>query len=236
MPRKVDRSCDFFVVFGITGDLAKVMTFHSLYRLEQRGLSIVRSSASRSTTGPDKDLREHARKAIETSSGAKPDPKVFNRLAKRLLLRAGRLRGRRDLRAPRRGDQGRPEPGLLPRDPAVAVRDDDQGPGRRGLTKNARVVVEKPFGHDLESARALAEEIHQYINEDQLYRIDHFLGLMGLDGDPLPPLRERDVRAPLGPQQRRLRPDHDGRGLRGRRPRSLLRPGRRAPGRRRQTT
>ena len=42
------------------------------------------------------------------------------------------------------------------------------------------MVVEKPFGHDLESARALAEEIHQYINEDQLYRIDHFLGLMGL--------------------------------------------------------
>src|SRR5262249_26231851 len=50
-----------------------------------------------------------------------------------------------------------------------------------GLTKNARVVVEKPFGHDLKSARALANEIHQYIREDQLYRIDHFLGLMGLD-------------------------------------------------------
>jgi glucose-6-phosphate 1-dehydrogenase len=49
-----------------------------------------------------------------------------------------------------------------------------------GLTPNARVVVEKPFGHDLKSARALAAEIHQYIREDQLYRIDHFLGLMGL--------------------------------------------------------
>ena len=42
------------------------------------------------------------------------------------------------------------------------------------------MVVEKPFGHDLESARELAAEIHQYIREDQLYRIDHFLGLMGL--------------------------------------------------------
>jgi glucose-6-phosphate 1-dehydrogenase len=49
-----------------------------------------------------------------------------------------------------------------------------------GLTKNARVVVEKPFGHDLESARELAAEIHQYIDESQLYRIDHFLGKMGL--------------------------------------------------------
>jgi glucose-6-phosphate 1-dehydrogenase len=49
-----------------------------------------------------------------------------------------------------------------------------------GLTKTGRVVVEKPFGHDLASARELAEEIHQYIDESQLYRIDHFLGKMGL--------------------------------------------------------
>ncbi len=50
-----------------------------------------------------------------------------------------------------------------------------------GLTKTGRVVVEKPFGHDLASARALAAEIHQHIDESQLYRIDHFLGKMGTD-------------------------------------------------------
>ena len=50
-----------------------------------------------------------------------------------------------------------------------------------GLTKTARVVVEKPFGHDLESASALADELHQYIDEAQLYRIDHYLGKMGLE-------------------------------------------------------
>ena len=50
-----------------------------------------------------------------------------------------------------------------------------------GLTKDARVVVEKPFGHDLASARALAAELHRYLDESQIYRIDHFLGLMGLD-------------------------------------------------------
>jgi glucose-6-phosphate 1-dehydrogenase len=49
------------------------------------------------------------------------------------------------------------------------------------LTKNARVVVEKPFGHDLASARALAAELHQYLDESQIYRIDHFLGKMGLE-------------------------------------------------------
>ena len=55
-----------------------------------------------------------------------------------------------------------------------------KGLSEAGLTKTGRVVVEKPFGHDLDSARALADEIHQYIDESQLYRIDHFLGKMGL--------------------------------------------------------
>jgi glucose-6-phosphate 1-dehydrogenase len=49
------------------------------------------------------------------------------------------------------------------------------------VIRAGRVVVEKPFGHDLDSARALAEEIHQYVDESQLYRIDHFLGKMGLE-------------------------------------------------------
>ena len=56
-----------------------------------------------------------------------------------------------------------------------------KGLSEAGLTRTGRVVVEKPFGHDLESARALAAEIHQYIDESQLYRIDHFLGKMGTD-------------------------------------------------------
>jgi glucose-6-phosphate 1-dehydrogenase len=50
-----------------------------------------------------------------------------------------------------------------------------------GLTEGARVVVEKPFGHDLASARELNEQVHAHIDESQLYRIDHFLGKMGLD-------------------------------------------------------
>ena len=41
--------------------------------------------------------------------------------------------------------------------------------------------VEKPFGHDLASAKALAQELHQYIDESQLLRIDHYLGKMGLE-------------------------------------------------------
>jgi glucose-6-phosphate 1-dehydrogenase len=56
-----------------------------------------------------------------------------------------------------------------------------KGLSEAGLTANARVLVEKPFGHDLESARELAADIHQYIDESQLYRIDHFLGKMGIE-------------------------------------------------------
>jgi glucose-6-phosphate 1-dehydrogenase len=49
------------------------------------------------------------------------------------------------------------------------------------LAGGRRVMVEKPFGHDLQSARALAAELHQHLDESQLYRIDHFLGKMGLE-------------------------------------------------------
>ncbi len=96
------------------------------------------------------------------------------------------------------------------------------------------MVVEKPFGHDLASARALAAEIHQYIDESQLYRIDHFLGKMGTDeflylrfgNTMIEPVWNRNHIA--------LRADHDGRELRRRGPRALLRSGRRAARRRRQ--
>ena len=49
-----------------------------------------------------------------------------------------------------------------------------------GVTANARIAIEKPFGHDLASAKALAAELHTCVDESQLYRIDHFLGKMGL--------------------------------------------------------
>jgi glucose-6-phosphate 1-dehydrogenase len=56
-----------------------------------------------------------------------------------------------------------------------------KGLSEAGLTKTGRVVVEKPFGHDGESARELADELHAYLQESQIYRIDHFLGKMGIE-------------------------------------------------------
>src|SRR5262249_40027088 len=56
-----------------------------------------------------------------------------------------------------------------------------KGLSEAGLTKNGRAIVEKPFGHDLESARARAADLHQHIHQSQLYRIDHYRGKMGIE-------------------------------------------------------
>ena len=81
-------SADALVVFGITGDLAKVMTFRSLYRLERRGLldcPVVGVAVDDWTV---ERLREHARECIE-GTGETLDPSVFERFAARLSYVSG---------------------------------------------------------------------------------------------------------------------------------------------------
>jgi glucose-6-phosphate 1-dehydrogenase len=174
------RPADVFVVFGITGDLAKVMTFNSLYRLEARGLLDCQIVGVAFDDWSEKDLREHAKKAIETSSGKKPDPKVFSRFAKRMSYIQGDFSADETYERLAQEIRGAKSPVFYLEIPPSLFGMTIKGLHDAGLTGNARVVVEKPFGNDLESARGLAEEIHEYIREDQLYRIDHFLGLMGL--------------------------------------------------------
>src|SRR3954454_13080677 len=79
---------DVFVSFGITGDLAKVMTFHSLYRLEERGLLDCPILGGAVQDWSVDDLREHARAAIE-GTGEVIDDEVFDRFAARLSYVAG---------------------------------------------------------------------------------------------------------------------------------------------------
>jgi glucose-6-phosphate 1-dehydrogenase len=174
------RPADSFVVFGITGDLAKVMTFNSLYRLEARGLLDCPIVGVAFDDWSVDDLREQCHGAIETCSGERPDPKVFNRLAKRFSYVPGDFSDDGTYERLAQEIKGAKSPVFYLEIPPSLFGMTIKGLHDAGLTGNARVVVEKPFGHDLESARALAAEIHQYIREDQLYRIDHFLGLMGL--------------------------------------------------------
>jgi glucose-6-phosphate 1-dehydrogenase len=173
------QPADVFVVFGITGDLAKVMTFRSLYRLERRGLlscPIIGVAVDEWT--PD-DLREHARTAIE-AGGEPVDETVFDRFMARFSYMAGDFGDAETFErlAAAIGDAELPV--FYLEIPPFLFGTVIDGLARAGLTKSARVVVEKPFGHDLASAGELNNAIHEHLDESQLYRIDHFLGKMGL--------------------------------------------------------
>ena len=175
------QPADVLVVFGISGDLAKVMTFRSLYRLEAprpahlpgrggRGRRLDHRRPSPARPQGDRGHRRAARtsRSSTASPGASPissgdfgDPATFERV--------GAAIGQATT------------PVFYLEIPPFLFGAVVKGLADAGLTKGARVVVEKPFGHDLASARALNEEVHAHIDESQLYRIDHFLGKMGLD-------------------------------------------------------
>jgi glucose-6-phosphate 1-dehydrogenase len=170
-----DQAADVLAIFGISGDLAKKMTFRALYRLEERGKLDCPIVGVAIDEWDDEQLRAHARDAIGATVGD-PDEDVFARLAARLTYVQG------DYADPDTfvrvgealGDAAHPvfyleiPPSLF----ATVV----QGLGKAGLTENAHVVIEKPFGHDLESARTLNAELCSVLGEDQILRIDHYLG------------------------------------------------------------
>jgi glucose-6-phosphate 1-dehydrogenase len=171
---------DALVIFGITGDLAKKMTFLSLYRLERRELLHCPLIGVAVDDWSTDQLLGHARESIR-ATGEQIDDQVFERLAARLSYVSGDFTDQQTYAAVAKalGDAGNPAfyleipPSLF----ATVV----EGLAKANLVATGeRVVVEKPFGHDLQSARQLAAELHRYVDESQLYRIDHFLGKMGL--------------------------------------------------------
>jgi glucose-6-phosphate 1-dehydrogenase len=174
------QAADVLVVFGITGDLAKVMTFRSLYRLEARGLLDCPIVGVAVDDWTDDQLRERARESIE-GTGEKLDEKVFDRFAERLSYISGDFSQDSTYDRVAEALESADSPVFYLEIPPFLFGTVVAGLARAGLTKTGRVVVEKPFGHDGDSARALAAELHQYIDESQLYRIDHYLGKMGLD-------------------------------------------------------
>jgi glucose-6-phosphate 1-dehydrogenase len=176
-----NREADALVVCGITGDLARKMTFRSLYRLEQRGLLGVPVIGVAVDDMSDEQLRDRARQAVE-QAGEHVDDEVFGRFAARLGYVKGdfgddqtyeRLVGAL-------GDRRQPT-FYLEIPPSLFATVVAGLAGANLLSDGQRVVVEKPFGHDLPSARELAADLHRHIDESQLYRIDHFLGKMGLE-------------------------------------------------------
>ena len=174
------KSADVFVVFGITGDLAKVMTFRSLYRLERRGLLTCPVVGVAVDDWTEDHLRDHARESI-VGTGEALDEKVFERFAARLSYVQGDFADAATYERVAAAIKGAEQPVFYLEIPPFLFGTVVKGLADAGLTGQARVVVEKPFGHDQDSARALAEELHQHLDESQIYRIDHFLGYMGVE-------------------------------------------------------
>src|SRR5215471_7748123 len=175
MDAPASTAADVLVIFGITGDLAKKMTFRSLYRLERRRMlqcpivGVARDEWSAAT------LRDHARRAIE-DSGETIDEDVFQRFAERLSMISGDYADPKTYDRVAQALDAYHTPVFYLEIPPSLFGRVVEGLTSAHLTKRARVVVEKPFGHDLASAKALNAELRRLLEEWQILRIDHFLG------------------------------------------------------------
>ncbi|MGB3482304.1 MAG: glucose-6-phosphate dehydrogenase [Mycobacterium sp.] len=175
MSPQQNTPADVLVVFGITGDLAKKMTFRSLYRLERRRLLDCPIVGVALDDWSADTLRDHARAAI-AAGGEQIDEEVFKRFAARLSLVSGDFADPDTYRRVALAIAGRTSPTFYLEIPPSLFGRVVDGLAHANLTANARVVVEKPFGHDLASARALNEQLRAHLDEWQIFRIDHFLG------------------------------------------------------------
>jgi hypothetical protein len=167
---------DLLVIFGITGDLARRMTFRSLYRLERRELldcPVIGVASAEISAG---QLVKQAREAI-VGSGEEFDDAVFDRLARRMSYLPGDVTDGalyRKLAAQMGGSQ---RPLFYLEVPPSLFGPIVEHLGSARLVRDGRVAVEKPFGHDLDSARELNARLHKVLRDDQILRVDHFLGM-----------------------------------------------------------
>jgi len=170
-----DRSSDALVLFGASGDLAKKMTFPSLYKLERRGGLNVPVIGVAFSDWDDEQMRQHARDAI-VAAGVALDEAVFRSFAARMRFVKGDYAEAATFESVKKvlGDAERPlfyleiPPSLFER---VVLQ-----LHAAELTSGCRVVIEKPFGHDLVSARALNKSLLTVLEEEQIFRIDHYMG------------------------------------------------------------
>jgi glucose-6-phosphate 1-dehydrogenase len=170
-----DTAAGVLVIFGISGDLAKKMTFRALYRLEARGKLETPIVGVAIDDWDDEKLRQHARDSI-AATVEDPDEDVFARLAARLTYVQGDYADDDTFERVGKALGDAEHPVFYLEIPPSLFATVVKGLGKAGLTENAHVVIEKPFGHDLESARKLNAELCEVLDEGQILRIDHYLG------------------------------------------------------------
>jgi glucose-6-phosphate 1-dehydrogenase len=163
------------VIFGISGDLARKMTFRALYRLEERdrlGCPIVGVAVD---DWSDELLRARAKEAIE-ESGQRVSKRVMTRLSQRLSYLQGDFSDPSTFSDLADRLHGLAKPLFYLEIPPFLFEGVVAGLAKAGLTEGAQVIFEKPFGHDLASAQQLDAKLHSLLDESQIMRIDHFLG------------------------------------------------------------
>jgi glucose-6-phosphate 1-dehydrogenase len=175
------RPADVFVSFGISGDLARKMTFVSLYQLERRGMLDCPILGVAAEDWTDEDLRHRAAESVTAALGDEEvDKEALQRLQQRMSYVGGDFARADTYAAVAKALGDATLPVFYLEIPPSLFGTVVQGLATAGLTKNARVVVEKPFGHNLESAQELNARLRALLEESQLYRIDHFLGKLSV--------------------------------------------------------
>jgi glucose-6-phosphate 1-dehydrogenase len=170
-----DAAADALAVFGITGDLGRRKTLPALYRLELRGAlpcDVVGVGKQERTTD---QLRAMAREAVEHAEGS-VDENAFEGFAKRLSYLSADATDPGSYPALKDALGNAERPVFYLATPPSLFGPIAESLGRVGLTQGARLVIEKPFGTDLTSARELNGRLLKVLREEQIYRIDHFLG------------------------------------------------------------
>jgi len=172
-----------FVLFGATGDLAKRMVLPAFYRLATEGLLPKQWRLIGNGRGDvaHEDFRDHFHDAL-TEFDTAPDPKEWDAFAKQVFFAGGGFNTEDpgsllDVIAKARQSLGG-DPQLVHylAVPPVAFTDLTQALGQHGLAKGSRVVYEKPFGTSRDDFHQLDDVVHSVLDEQQVYRIDHFLG------------------------------------------------------------
>jgi glucose-6-phosphate 1-dehydrogenase len=175
MSDPIEQQADVLVIFGITGDLARKMTLRSLYLLEAAGrldCPVVGVALEDYDQDRVRRLVEDAVRALEPDA----DEAVLSRLTGRISYVPGDFTAPDTYRRLAEHLAGRSRPLFYLEIPPSLFAPVVAALGKAGLAAHGRFLVEKPFGHDLASARKLNDDLHQVLREEQILRIDHFLG------------------------------------------------------------
>src|ERR1051326_5209021 len=170
------------VLFGATGDLAKRKLLPGWFHLYTAGLLPkgfrLIGSAPPNAAMTTEQFREHAEQSCAEFCITKPDDGPWEEFAANLSFAAAEPGNCGDLvAAVQKAEQeigGTPERLYHLAIPPVAFTSAVRMLGESGLARGARVIIEKPFGTDLDSARKLNEAVHAVFEESQVFRIDHF--------------------------------------------------------------